>query len=323
MSTRPWMPFYPADYISDTTDLTLREHGAYVLLILHYWKRGGLPDGEANASDLLPRCYRVCSASGPEDETAVRSVLTRFFTFANGRFHHKRVDQELEKANKISIVRAENGAKGGRTQRSKCLSKLEAKSEQTGSKSEASSQPQSDSQSEPDSESDKTPPGADAPLPAPPKGDRGVLDPTIAPHEALAPHASATPEMAEPTSPSKTEPRAVSARTSPYSAQFENFWQAYPRKVGKGAAWKKWKTQKCELLNGQIAAALRWQIESNDWRKDGGQFVPHPETYLNQRRWEDSPGVAVGPEDYVPKDPLSKAFAVMADRMAARMKVIQ
>jgi anti-sigma factor RsiW len=25
-----------------------------------------------------------------------------------------------------------------------------------------------------------------------------------------------------------------------------------------------------------------------DWKKDGGQFVPNPATYINGRRWEDS-----------------------------------
>jgi hypothetical protein len=24
-----------------------------------------------------------------------------------------------------------------------------------------------------------------------------------------------------------------------------------------------------------------------DWTKDAGQFIPHPSTFLNQRRWED------------------------------------
>ena len=26
---------------------------------------------------------------------------------------------------------------------------------------------------------------------------------------------------------------------------------------------------------------------SDQWLRDNGQFIPHPQTWLNQRRWED------------------------------------
>src|SRR4051794_27031196 len=37
---RPWMAFYPADYLGDTGHLSTTEHGAYALLIFNYWMRG-------------------------------------------------------------------------------------------------------------------------------------------------------------------------------------------------------------------------------------------------------------------------------------------
>lgn len=73
---------------------------------------------------------------------------------------------------------------------------------------------------------------------------------------------------------------------------FEAFWSAYPRKVGKGAALKAW--QKIRPANGTRAAiltAVAAQRTSDQWHKDGGQFIPHPATWLNQTRWEDSPDV--------------------------------
>ena len=69
------------------------------------------------------------------------------------------------------------------------------------------------------------------------------------------------------------------------SLGFTEFWQTYPRKVGKGAAQKAWDRLKPDLA--AVLAALDWQTKQDAWTKDGGQFIPHPGTYLNQRRWED------------------------------------
>ena len=72
-----------------------------------------------------------------------------------------------------------------------------------------------------------------------------------------------------------------------YASDFLRFWMEYPRKVGKGAAWKSWQ-QLCPDA-GAVLTALTWQRLRPEWTKDGGAFVPHPATWLNQRRWEDEP----------------------------------
>ena len=69
------------------------------------------------------------------------------------------------------------------------------------------------------------------------------------------------------------------------SVGFTEFWKAYPNKTGKGAAEKSWQKQQPDLAT--VLAALAWQTKQDAWTKDQGKFIPHPSTYLNQRRWED------------------------------------
>jgi hypothetical protein len=68
---------------------------------------------------------------------------------------------------------------------------------------------------------------------------------------------------------------------------FETFWQSYPKKTGKDAAKKSWMKLRPHIDN--ILHALSWQINSDQWQKQDGQFIPNPATYLNQGRWKDEP----------------------------------
>lgn len=75
---------------------------------------------------------------------------------------------------------------------------------------------------------------------------------------------------------------------------FEKFWNAYPKKTGKQAALTAFaKIKNPETVVEQILQALAWQVESDQWRKDGGQYIPNPATYLNQGRWQDEPVTAL------------------------------
>jgi len=72
-----------------------------------------------------------------------------------------------------------------------------------------------------------------------------------------------------------------------YSQSFENFWTAYPKKTGKGAAWAAWKRAKAKPPTDELVATVNEQAQSDQWTKDGGRFIPNPATWINQRRWED------------------------------------
>jgi len=72
--------------------------------------------------------------------------------------------------------------------------------------------------------------------------------------------------------------------------QFEVFWKAYPRKVGKDKAWQVWhKKHPTSALAAEILAAVVQQSQSSQWLKDDGQYIPHPTTWLSQGRWQDEP----------------------------------
>lgn len=84
-----------------------------------------------------------------------------------------------------------------------------------------------------------------------------------------------------------TVPAPIVAAETP----FELFWRAYPRKVAKVLAAKAWRRlNPTPALTAQIMAALGRQKRTEQWTKDGGQFVPHAATWLNQQRWLDEIG---------------------------------
>lgn len=100
MSNRTWMPLHIDDYIRDTDHLSATEHGAYLLLIMKYWRDGGLP-----ADEGLVRRYAKLSV---EQWAESRDVLAALF---DDGWRHKRIDSELSKADEI-IEKRRSAAKG-------------------------------------------------------------------------------------------------------------------------------------------------------------------------------------------------------------------
>jgi hypothetical protein len=90
-----------------------------------------------------------------------------------------------------------------------------------------------------------------------------------------------------------------------YSSNFLKFWELYPKKTGKGAAfqaYKKIKEPRPSLQ--QIELAIKNQNQTEQWQNL--QFIPNPATWLNQRRWEDeteitAPSVTPQTEDEILK----------------------
>lgn len=70
---------------------------------------------------------------------------------------------------------------------------------------------------------------------------------------------------------------------------FADFWEAYPRKEKKALAKKIFERIKMtdELMEKIMDSLYQFRI-SDEWKREGGRFIPHPTTWLNQRRWEDN-----------------------------------
>ena len=79
---------------------------------------------------------------------------------------------------------------------------------------------------------------------------------------------------------------------------FDLFWSVYPKKTAKPAAIKAFRSAKINGNLPEVIADIEAKATTEAWTKNGGQFIPNPATYLNQRRWED--GVA---------EPTSSPFA--------------
>ena len=92
----------------------------------------------------------------------------------------------------------------------------------------------------------------------------------------------------------KTKPAKTDPKTDP---RFEQFWRVYPNRKAKAKAETAWlKLNPSNELFETLMAALAAQSLSPDWVKDEGQFVPHPATWINQRRWEDEVNHASSPQ---------------------------
>lgn len=75
-----------------------------------------------------------------------------------------------------------------------------------------------------------------------------------------------------------------------YTPNFEKFWNSYPLKVGKGKAFESW--QKCKKpvppLKELLLVVEKYK-KTSQWKESDGKYIPHPTTWINQRRWEDNP----------------------------------
>lgn len=99
-------------------------------------------------------------------------------------------------------------------------------------------------------------------------------------------------QVAMPEREGETETEAETEKD--IAQKFEDFWMAYPRRKGKGQAFRAWRTACKTAAPEEILAGLartKWPAEP--------KFIKHPATWLNGQCWLDEP------------DPLSRREATL------------
>lgn len=99
---------YCGDYLKKTADLSLAEHGAYTLLLDHYYStERPLPVDAA-------KIYRITRATSRADRQATDSVIVKFWREVDGGLINERAGDEMGKASVAIEAAKKNGKKGGR-----------------------------------------------------------------------------------------------------------------------------------------------------------------------------------------------------------------
>lgn len=268
------------------------EHGAYRALIdLYYTDEGPLP------GDINEVCRKICART-PEERATVIRILEEFFfkqevqgepdlfpragggatplTFAH-LYRHKRCEEELTSYRKRVRANKNNGLKGGRPK---------AQAKPTGFQKETHRVLK---QNPPNLQSPSTIPQAQEPSPTRNGGHPQALSVSNPTHV----NGNGHPDRArEPEPPIQLKPPANATTDENFLVEhplmaFGLFFEAYPKPVGKPAAWDEWQKIKSTDLRIEIFTGLAQWKACHQWTDE--RYIPNPAKFLKERRWADSP----------------------------------
>lgn len=98
-----WMPLYVGSLVADTLHLTAELFGAYILLIVHYWRKGAPVDDDATLATITR-----LNGSWLKH----RPMLEEFFEVVDGKWWHGRIEEELKKAKGFKEEKSRAGKAG-------------------------------------------------------------------------------------------------------------------------------------------------------------------------------------------------------------------
>ena len=95
------------------------------------------------------------------------------------------------------------------------------------------------------------------------------------------------PTIRQPTA--NQPPQTITKRTkrNTYTRDFELFYAAYPKKRDPDRAWKAWQSRNGDRPEVSVLLeAIKNQIQSPEWKKENGRFIPYPATWINAGAWK-------------------------------------
>jgi uncharacterized protein YdaU (DUF1376 family) len=134
VKTDIWMPVFIGDYLADTMHLTTEQHGAYLLLLFHLWRRGSLRDDDAVLAKISGLSENAWNLHRP--------ALAEFFKIHNGLWQHGRVEKEKARvaATKQSMSKKAKSAASSRWRKNNAPSIAQAMPGDADSDSESESE---------------------------------------------------------------------------------------------------------------------------------------------------------------------------------------
>lgn len=92
-----YVQLHLGDWIAGTLDLTPTERGVYMDLLVRYYKE--------ERPLMQDECKRIARGYAPVEQEAMQYVLQRFFTLDEAGYHQDRCDEEIKKAQSVSVKR--------------------------------------------------------------------------------------------------------------------------------------------------------------------------------------------------------------------------
>ena len=270
-----YYPFHLGDYSAHTSHLSWEEDIAYRrMLDWYYLNEKALPAEPSKVARLIRM---------PTSRAAIDAVLSEFFVLSDDGHHSKRADEELtamqakQEQQRTKDAHEADRLRRYRERRAEIFVSLRAMGVVP-----AWDVPMKDLQRlhETTCNGPATRTGA---LPATDLQRLSLPTPTPTPTPVL-----------------KDKPLSHGKRGTVHGFPpgFEAFWSAYPRKTAKTKAAQAFaRVKPDEALLGAMLAAIAAQATWEQWEKDGGQFIPHPATWLTGRRWEDQPPMGAARSD--------------------------
>lgn len=249
MAEFPALPLFTDAYLADThPELSLEEHGCYMLLLQAAWRRPNcdLPDDD--------RWFcRWLGIHGNKWNVLKASVLHRFFVQSeSGSWYQRRLRKERDFVEKSRRNRSEMGKKGNAVRWG---------NNDLGDRQAI----------------------APTPTPTPIKKERKKKN--IYPSFSASDEPSPDAENREAGDDQETIDLTTGA-PSP-GALFAEWWKNYPRKVGRLAAERAYyialkRATPAVILDGLHRAVATWKAAKTET-----EYIPHPATWLNGGRWMD------------------------------------